>query len=232
MSQTTKVNQSVAQQDKRSYSAILTCLFLGVSLLSACVQQDDYRSAMANEDSDEVWRGVTCPITQLPTDSMSAGDEQFEVCEPEVWGAAKNVVGLKHVYISSQPDEETFEIAREKGVALVINLRDPEESEWDEENAAEQAELGYYNVPISGQSQSFDPEAIKQISALVQQHKDQKILLHCSSGNRASAWLAIHLAQEHDIDTDKAISLAKQTGLTSPAIEARVKHYLQEHAQH
>ena len=230
--QTTKPNQQVPRPKHWSYSVILTSLLLCASLLSACAQQDSDRSEMANQGGEDLWPGVTCPITKLPTDTITAESEQFEVCEPEVWGAAKSVVQVKHLYLSSQPDAESFDIAHKKGVSVVINLRDPAESQWDEKKAAEQAKLDYYNVPISGQGQSFDPEAIKQISALVQQHRDQKILLHCSSGNRASAWLAIHLSQDHDFDIEEAISLAKQTGLTSKVIETRVKHYLQEQTQH
>lgn len=228
MIQTKIVGQQWMKCGRKSYSAILTVLFLCTYLLCGCAQQRSERSQVANEGSEEPWRGVTCPITQLPTDIVTAGTEQFEVCEPEAWGAAKNVVGFKHLYISSQPDEDTFDIARGKGVLLVINLREPAESDWDDKNAAEQAELSYYNIPISGKAQSFDPAAIKQISTLVQQHKGQKILLYCSSGNRAAAWLAMQLIQEHDVDVEKAILLAKQTGLTSPEIEARVRQYLQD----
>ncbi|MFT4994848.1 MAG: hypothetical protein ACI965_001890 [Paraglaciecola sp.] len=227
MIQTTQANQHVPHQDPRSCVAILTSLFLCGSLLSACVTPDNDPPDMKKQSSAALWGGVTCPIALPPTNSMTGEAEQFEVCEPEVWGAAKNVVRLKHLYISSQPDADTLDIAREKGVALVINLRDPAESQWDERNAAHLAGLNYYNVPISGQGQSFDPLAIKKISTLIQQHQDQKILLHCSSGNRASAWLAIHLAQDHHMDTENSISVARQTGLTSALIQARVEHYLQ-----
>jgi protein tyrosine phosphatase (PTP) superfamily phosphohydrolase (DUF442 family) len=237
MIHTAKTNQQVKQQEKRFYSANLTALLVCTFLLGACAQPNSKHSQISSENSDDPWAGVTCPVGQPlttnavnphVTDSITTNAQEFDVCQPEAWGAAKNVVGVKHLYISSQPDAETFAIARKRGVSRVINLRDPAESEWDEENTAEQAGLGYYNVPIAGKGQSFNADAINQISALVKQHKDEKILLHCSSGNRASAWLAIHLVKDHEFSTDNAISLAKQTGLTSPVIEVRVNQYLQE----
>jgi protein tyrosine phosphatase (PTP) superfamily phosphohydrolase (DUF442 family) len=107
----------------------------------------------------------------------------------------------------------------------VINLRDPAELHWDEKNAVKEAGLDYYNIPLFTQDNSFNPLAIKQISTLVQQHQDDQILVHCSSGNRAAAWLAIYLVTEQNIDQQTAIELAKKAGLTNAAMEAKVKDY-------
>jgi uncharacterized protein (TIGR01244 family) len=210
------------------YSAIYAVLLLGAWALSGCAQQYIANSKVTSEGNHSGWLGATCSAALMPTDNLNAETKKFEICQPEIWGAAKNVVAVKHLYLSSQPDADTLEIAREKGVELVINLRDPGEFNWDEQAAAKKAALDYYNVPISPSGESFDPDAVNQITALIQQHKGQKTLLHCSSGNRASAWLAIHLANDHSMPSDTAISLAKQAGLTSPAIEARVLRYLQD----
>jgi hypothetical protein len=112
--------------------------------------------------------GATCSAAHIPSDTLSAGAEQFAVCQPEIWGAAKIVIAVKYLYLSSQPDADTFDIALEKGIGLVINLREPSEFSWDEKKAAKQTRLNYYNVPISATGESIDPDAIKQISALVQ----------------------------------------------------------------
>ena len=111
---------------------------------------------------------------------------------------------------------------------MVINLRDPSEFDWDEANAAATAGLTYYNVPIASRGNSFDAEAIEKIGALVKKHSDERVLLHCSSGNRASAWLAIHLVNDHGMNVDTSISLAKRAGLTKPNIETRVRNYLHD----
>ena len=209
----------------KPYLAIYLYLFLCLLALNGCAQGNSADSKGINKSPHVSWLGSTCPVNQIKNDELKVGEQQLEVCQPEAWGAAQSVVKIKHLYISSQPDLETFDVARKKGVKLVINLRDPKEFNWDEQKAAKQTGLDYYNIPISASGESFDSEAINQISALVQKHKNQKILLHCSSGNRASAWLAIHLIKDHDMPSDSAIELAKKVGLTSPAIESRVKQF-------
>jgi len=146
----------------------------------------------------------------------------------ETWGGANNVVSVKHLYFSEQPDAATINEARDHGVGVVVNLREPSEFDWDEESAATDAGLTYYNVPIAAAGPSFNAAAMEEISTLVQKHKDQKILLHCSSGNRASAWLAIHMVNDHGMGIESSISLARKAGLTKPVIEARVREYLGE----
>jgi protein tyrosine phosphatase (PTP) superfamily phosphohydrolase (DUF442 family) len=169
----------------------------------------------------------TCEVLQLQQNDTTDNN----TCEKQIWGAANNVVAYKHLFFSEQPDDTTFAIAKENAVSVVINLREIAEIaafEWDESDAAKKAGLVYYNVGIPSSGDSFEVQAISQISQLVQQHKNQKILLHCSSGNRASAWLAIHMVQDHETDLETAIALATKTGLTHPKIETRVRQYLSE----
>ncbi len=149
-----------------------------------------------------------------------------DISEPVAWGGASNVVNVKHLYISEQPDAATFAEAVEHDVRVVIDLREPGESDWDEAGAAKEAGITYYNVPIAGSGDSFDPEAMQKISSLAKQHADHGILLHCSSGNRASAWFAIHLVDDHDMEVESAIGLARKTGLNKAPVEARVREYL------
>lgn len=153
-----------------------------------------------------------------------------DVSVAETWGAAKNVVGLKHLFFSEQPDVATLIEAREQGVDVIINLREPGETNWDEARAVADAGLAYYNVPIAASGTTFDAVAMREISTLVQKHSDRKILLHCSSGNRAGAWLAIHLVHDHGMDEDSSITIAEKAGLTKPVMEARVREYLNDEA--
>ena len=149
-----------------------------------------------------------------------------DVTEPATWGASDNVVQLRHLYFSEQPDAETLRIAQSRGVTTVINMRDPGELDWDEKAAAEAAGLQYINIPIAKQASSFDAAAIDRISAVVRESKGQPILLHCSSGNRAAGWLAIHLVEAHNLSEAQALRIASKAGLTSEVIESRVRNYL------
>lgn len=146
--------------------------------------------------------------------------------DPQIWGAAENVVKVKHLYFSAQPDAAGINAAKDAGVEVVINLRSPEELDWDEAGAVAQAGLTYYQVPISDEGPAFDEKSMQRISALVKKHHSQPLWLHCSSGNRASAWLAVHLVQDHRMDIDESIELARKAGLTNAELEARVRTYV------
>jgi uncharacterized protein (TIGR01244 family) len=151
-----------------------------------------------------------------------------DVSAPQVWGTTTNVVGVKRVYIAGQPDGAALDEAQHRGVAAIINLRGPDELDWDEAEAAASRGIAYYQVPISGRDPDFDPAAISRISALVAQHPDQPVLVHCASGNRAAAWLAIHLVQDHDLATETALEVARPAGLSYAPLENNIRRFLGE----
>jgi len=151
---------------------------------------------------------------------------EADISAAQTWGKAENVVQVKHLYFSAQPDAAGIKAAKDAGVEVVINLRNSEEMDWDEAAAVEQAGLTYYQVPISGDGPGFDQSSMQRISALVKKHHPQPLWLHCSSGNRASAWLAVHLVQDHHMGVDQSIALAQKAGLTSAELEKRVRTYV------
>ncbi|MBT8138238.1 MAG: hypothetical protein KJP25_00590 [Gammaproteobacteria bacterium] len=148
-----------------------------------------------------------------------------DVSAVQTWGQAVRVTQLKHLYFADQPDTEALKIASEKGVVAVINLRNPEEIDWDEKAAAESLGMQYYNIPIMTASPSFDPAVISQIEAAVAAQDHAPVLLHCSSSNRVGAWLAIHLADKHKMDKQQALAVGRKAGMTKNALENRVKLY-------
>ena len=151
---------------------------------------------------------------------------EADISAARTWGKAENVVQVKHLYFSAQPDATGIKAAKDAGVEVVINLRHSEEMDWDEAAAVKEAGLTYYQVPITGDGPGFDQSSMQRISALVKKHHQQPLWLHCSSGNRASAWLAVHLAQDHHMDIDQSIALAQKVGLTSDELEKRVRTYV------
>ena len=161
---------------------------------------------------------VQARVTLSPADVMSVGS----------WGALQDVKRLKHLYLAGQPDELALKAAKANGIEVVINLRDTSEVDWDEKASASDAGLIYYQVPIPRESLSFDEKTIARITSLVDEHKDQKILVHCSSGNRVSGWLAAHLIADHDMDVEHAVAIARKTGMTKNSIEAKVRDFAQK----
>jgi protein tyrosine phosphatase (PTP) superfamily phosphohydrolase (DUF442 family) len=143
---------------------------------------------------------------------------------PMAWGTATRVTHLSHLYFADQPDLAGFEAARVAGVTTVIDLRAPAEFEWDERAGVESLGLAYYNVPVAGET--FDPAAFERIEALVEQHHDEPILIHCSSSNRVGGWLVTHLVTRHGMTREDALAVARRAGITKESIVARVEAYL------
>lgn len=144
---------------------------------------------------------------------------------PFTWGGVENVTHLRHLWFSGQPDGAALEQAKTEGVKVVVNLRAASESDWDEQAAAEALGLTYYSVPVPG-DQPFQREAFERVEALVSQHRDGGVLIHCSSSNRVGAWLTAHLVEKHGLPADEAIAVGRRAGITKPAIETKVRAYL------
>lgn len=157
---------------------------------------------------------------------VMADTATLEVSEPEHWGEETDVVQISRLYLSGQPDQAALETAHDRGVDIVISLRDPSESDWDEQSAVTDLGLEYFQVPVDGKAAKWDDAAMIRISEIVQTNEDSKILVHCSSGNRAGAWLAYHLAADHGMNTDESIALAKKAGLTKESIEQKLRESL------
>jgi len=193
------------------FAATVAALAL-TSLVSIGQANDDGQASAAQGDATTVQK----------TASISAAD----FSEPRVWAAAKNVVAVKHLYLSDQPDQATLDTAVENGVGVVINLRGPDELDWDEDNAVTKLGMTYYSVPIARHASSFDADTLAQISALVGKHRDTKILVYCASGNRVSGWFAVHLARDHGMSLEESIDLSKNVGLTKGSMKSRVRKFM------
>lgn len=149
---------------------------------------------------------------------------QADVGGPSTWGSVANVMQVRHLYFSAQPDGAALEAAHRAGVEVVINLRAPGEHEWDEKTAVEALGMKYYNVPISGPT--FERDAIEAVEAVLAAHAGRPTQIHCASGNRAAGWLAVHLVTKHELAEADAIAIARKAGITHDVIAERVQGYL------
>ena len=148
-----------------------------------------------------------------------------EVANPVAWGSASKVTRIRRLWIADQPDEAGLRQARESAVSVVINLREPSELSWDERTVVESLGMTYYNVPVAREA-PLSSEQMAEIEEIVQRHGGQQVLIHCSTANRAAAWLATHLVHEHAMALDDALTVARQAGLTKADAEAKVRSLL------
>lgn len=131
-------------------------------------------------------------------------------------------------YVTGQPaDPQGLQAVAAAGVKAVMCLRDPTEPGFDfNESAALLAlHVSYANIPFPhGISQSeFDDRASLVRAWLAA--APHPFLMHCSSGDRASALWAVHLHADLGIAIDQAINDAHESGLANPAFVTLVRGY-------
>ncbi|MEA5666151.1 sulfur transferase domain-containing protein [Stenotrophomonas sp. MH1] len=121
---------------------------------------------------------------------------------------------------AGQPSAQQLRDAARSGVTTVIDLRRPEEDRgYDEGAQAEQLGLRYVRLPIAGAADLTTANA-RTLQRLLTQD-DGTTLLHCASGNRAGALLALLNARLEGAPTDDALQLGRAAGMTSLEASAR-----------
>lgn len=128
------------------------------------------------------------------------------------------------IVAGAQPTQADLAKLKEAGVKTVIDLRAAvEDHGFDEAAAAKQLGLVYVALPISGPADVTPDNARKLDSLLAEQ--PGKALVHCASGNRVGALLALRAAAAGQ-PTEEAIALGRKAGLRS--LEDAVRRQLQD----
>ena len=114
---------------------------------------------------------------------------------------------------TGQPDEAMLEQLKAAGYVAVVDLRTAAEDRgMDEPAAVEEAGLDYYSLPIAGaKGTTFEnAKALDDLLAGI----DGPVFLHCRSGNRVGALLAL-TASEEGASAEEALEIGKTAGLTT-----------------
>ena len=132
---------------------------------------------------------------------------------------------IEGVTSGGQPTPEQIAAAGAAGYKTVINLRAPGESGFDWEPAAVKAAgMDYVAIPVAGAA-GLTKENVTQLDAALRQAAEKgPALLHCSSGNRIGALLALRSAWLEGMDPAAAIELGRRSGLTG--LESTVREIL------
>lgn len=130
---------------------------------------------------------------------------------------------LAGITTAAQPSAEQLAAAAASGFKVVIDLRGASEDRGiaDEKTTVETLGMSYIALPIEGASgvTFANAAALDQLLA----EAEGPVLLHCASGNRAGALLALR-DKLAGADNDKALALGLASGLTSlkPAVEQKL----------
>lgn len=119
-----------------------------------------------------------------------------------------------------QPTVDQLAAAKAAGYKTIVNLR-PAAEDAQVDEAAEAAKLGfdYVYIPIAGPADLTEDNA-RKVLALLADESRQPMLMHCASGNRVGALVAIGHAKLEGEPAEEALADGKEAGLTKlePAV--------------
>lgn len=127
---------------------------------------------------------------------------------------------LPGLYTAGQPAPADWAAIRALGVRTVVNLRTPAELQGRDEAAEVRAAgLAYVEIPVAG-ADGINPDNARALhAALAPAHGG--VLVHCASGNRAGALLALEQAEQDGLPKGAALALGRKAGMTSTEAKLR-----------
>ncbi|WP_395375359.1 dual specificity protein phosphatase family protein [Marinicella sp. W31] len=114
------------------------------------------------------------------------------------------------VIIGPQPKKADFAELEEQGVRAVINMRRPSEMEelpFLQDYLTQKHNMSYNRVPIGGTDDAYSPVKLAAFAQAIQQSSDEKVLIHCASGYRASQLYAAYLVAYENMSPNAALKL-------------------------
>ena len=154
---------------------------------------------------------------------VAAGCENVPMAPPVVTEVAL-MQPLPGLFTAGQPATKDWAAIKAEGIHTVINLRAPGELK-DRDEAAEvrAAGLRYLEIPVAGADSINLATAVALHKALAPAHGGG-VLVHCASGNRAGALLALEQQAFDGVAPERALEFGQTAGLTTlePVVRARL----------
>lgn len=108
------------------------------------------------------------------------------------------------------------------GIEHIINLQPESELSFDEKSVVEAAGMHYTHLPISG-ADDLKQLNLLQFDQALRAHHGKKTLLHCGSGNRVGACVALRAGWLRGRKMDTAMQRGKDHGLDNLEEEVRMR---------
>ena len=150
------------------------------------------------------------------------------LCVQLIADDASIIAGIKNLktpgsnyFSGGQPTDEQLTALAGAGVKHVINLRPVSETpKLDEASLVADRGMIYHSLPVDGAA-GLTLSNVKALDQLLKQAGDEKVLLHCSSGNRVGALMALRASFIYGESVEGAIAQGKAWGLTRLEPEVR-----------
>lgn len=129
-------------------------------------------------------------------------------------GSPNGTLPLPWLATAGQPTPDQFAAARDAGVKVVIDLRDPMEPRpFDEATTLAALGISYINVPVV--SGALSDQVMEKVLAAVRAHANEPTILHCASANRVGGALIPYFILDQGMDEQAAVDAAMAIGLRS-----------------
>ncbi len=150
------------------------------------------------------------------TSSVSVWANNIATTDLEI----KNVKQFNEQIITGgQPTLEALAQLKAQDVKTVINLRGLNEFDgFDEGKAVDSLGMNYIALPISGAA-GVTKEAAQQFANILEK-AEGKVFIHCASGNRVGALMALKSHYHNNQSIEQSIETGKRAGLRS--LESKV----------
>lgn len=158
-------------------------------------------SSLATEPGD-------APVVSLGTEEILADSSVLK--------------GLRRVS-TGQPDKDVLLLARDAGFVAIVDLRAvTEDRGYDEATAVVELGMTYVSLPVTGADDVTFENAAKLDRIL--SGIDGPVLLHCSTGNRVGALIALRASQQGAAE-EESLAAGKAAGLTrlEPVVVERLR---------
>jgi uncharacterized protein (TIGR01244 family) len=179
-------------------------------LAVACLSCAPPRGAFAQE--------APAAATQVPAATQSAAAQSPAAQPATQWHQPRP--GL---LAGGQPAPADWAALKAQGVTMVVNLR-PDSEMAGRNEAAEVAAAGmaYVGIPVADAAAVNDDNARRLWTLL--KASDAPVFVHCASGNRAGALLALGAAHPGGMTAEAALEFGRKAGLTGlePLVRERL----------
>ncbi|MBK8972964.1 MAG: hypothetical protein IPM37_17095 [Hahellaceae bacterium] len=123
------------------------------------------------------------------------------------------------------PTRQDIENAAEIGFKTVISLCSPSDTPAYEPAQARALGMSFYNISVCGPADLTRDKAMA-LAEIVNDCSKHPILLHCMSGNRVGALMALKAFHADGATPDQALKFGLAAGLTmlAPEVERLLRH--------
>jgi protein tyrosine phosphatase (PTP) superfamily phosphohydrolase (DUF442 family) len=137
----------------------------------------------------------------------------------EVISDFKNLFKYQNFYLGGHQTIEELQWLKSQGVTKIINLRSERENKdysefaYNEEPNAKALGFEYCSVPVDG-LKDYTPEKLDDLTKQI--NPNEKVLIHCASGGRATDFFMAYLIKSKGYSINEAGEIGRQLKFSLP----------------